>query len=179
MVKHEKAALLEAAVSVAREHGLGQLSFGRVAQQAGTNDRTVVYYFPTKQALVSEVLLAVSGQLQERLTAVGEQQLTGHRDLLRTAWPVLAHPDADPVLALFFQACGLAAAGVAPYATTVPALLEAWLTWAEERLSGTPGQRRSEAAAAVALIDGLLLLRQLLGPEAADRAAASLAHRSL
>ncbi len=35
-----------------------------------------------------------------------------------------------------------------------------------------PEYRRAEAETAVALLDGLLLLRQLAGPDAADRAAA-------
>ena len=174
MVKHSKAYLLEAAVEVARESGLRQLSFGRVAKHAGTNDRTVVYYFPTKEALVGDVVLALSRELEQRLSAVGGEQLPGHQDLLRTAWPVLAHPDADPVFALFYEASGLAAAGVQPYATIVPALISAWLGWAEARLHGSSEQRRAEAEATVALIDGLLLFRQLMGNEAADRAAARL-----
>ena len=163
--------LLMAAMTVARQEGLRQLSFGRVAKQAGTNDRTVVYYFPTKDALVTEVLLAMSAELEQRLSAVAADELAGHRDLLRTAWPVLAHKDADPVFALFFEASGLAAAGVGPYRDVIPALVAAWLDWAGARLQGPPEQRRAEAEAAVAAIDGLLLFRQLMGAAAADRAA--------
>ena len=175
MVKHARDELLAAALQVARDQGLRALSFGRVAKQARTNDRTVVYYFPTKDLLVSEVLLAMSRALEARLSAVGDERLPGHRDLLRAAWPVLSHPDADPVFALFFEASGLAAARVAPYDTMVATLVSAWLDWAAARLSGTPTSRRTEAEAAVALIDGLLLFRQLMGADAADRAARRLA----
>jgi AcrR family transcriptional regulator len=171
VVRHAKDELLAAAVQVAREEGLRQLSFGRVAKLAGTNDRTVVYYFPSKEQLVSAVLLAVSRDLEARLSAVGEQRRRGHVDLLEVAWPVLAHPDADAVFALFFEASGLAAAGTAPYDAIVPALVSAWLDWAEARLSGTGTVRRAEAEAAVAVLDGLLLFRQLMGPVAAGRAA--------
>jgi AcrR family transcriptional regulator len=171
VVRHSKDELLTAAVGVAREQGLRHLSFGRVAKRVGTNDRTVVYYFPSKELLLGEVLQAMSRELEGRLSAVGDERLRGHRDLLRVAWPALAHPDADPVFALFFEASGLAAARVVPYDTIVPALVSAWLDWAEARLGGTPTSRRSEAEAAVALLDGLLLFRQLMGPDAADRAA--------
>lgn len=177
MVKHARDDLLAAAVQVARTHGLRQLSFGRVATQAGTHDRTVVYYFPTKERLAAEVLLSVSHDLELRLSAVGEERVPGCLDLLRVAWPVLAHTEADPVFALFFEAVGLAAGRTAPYDTLVPQLLEAWLVWAEARLDGTGASRRTEAEAAVALLDGLLLLRQLQGAEAADRAARRLAGR--
>ena len=167
--------LTAAALLVARSQGLRRLSFGRVAEQAGTNDRTVVYYFPTKEQLVSEVLLVMSRDLEVRLSAVATGRLSGHRELLEVAWPVLAHPDADAVFALFFEASGLAAARVAPYDAVVPALVSSWLDWAEARLDGPPTGRRTEAEAAVAVIDGLLLFRQLMGADAADRAARRLA----
>ena len=178
MVKHARDALLAAAVQVARDQGLRQLSFGRVAAQAGTNDRTVVYYFPSKDVLVTDVLLALSRDLEARLGAVGSRPLPSAEELLGEAWPVLASPEADPVFALFFEASGLAAARVAPYDALVPALVQAWVDWAEVRLLGAPAARRAEAEAAVALLDGLLMFRQVMGPDAADRAARRLRSRA-
>ena len=57
-----------------------------------------------------------------------------------------------------------------PYRELVPTLVQAWIDWAAEFIEGTPEQRNREAETAVALLDGLLLLRQLAGPEAGDRA---------
>ena len=85
--------------------------------------------------------------------------------------PVLATHDADPVFALFFEANGLAASGHEPYRTLVPQLIEGWIAWATEFLPGDETTRRAEAETAIAVIDGLLLLRQLAGADAADRAA--------
>lgn len=169
--KHDQDMILAAAVDLAFAEGLSRVSFGRVAKRLGISDRTVVYYFPTKDVLVGAVLLAVGLRLQETLEQALVEPAADHRALARAAWPVLAHPDADGVFALFFEANGLATAGHEPYATVVPQLVEAWLAWAAEHLQGDPGQRRAEATAAVALIDGLLLLRQLAGPEAARTAA--------
>lgn len=122
-------------------------------------------------ALVGAVLLAVGLRLQQTLVPAFAEPSADHRALARASWPVLAHPDADGVFAPFFEANGLAASGHESYATVVPQLVDAWLVWAAEHLQGTPGRRRAEAAAAVALIDGLLLLRQLAGPEVAEGAA--------
>lgn len=169
--KHDQEQILAAAVAVASAEGLSRVSFGRVAKRLGISDRTVVYYFPTKNVLVGAVLLAVGLRLQETLTPAVAGPAADHRALARASWPVLAHPDADGVFALFFEANGLAAAGHEPFATIVPQLVEAWLAWAAEHLHGAPGQRRAEATAAIALIDGLLLLRQLAGPEVAQTAA--------
>lgn len=169
--KHSKDEILEAALAAALDQGLSQLSFGRLAKRLGISDRIVVYYFPTKDALVGEVLYAMGGQLQAALAPAFASPAADHLGLLRTAWPIVARADADRVFALFFEAAGLAAAGNEPYRSLVPQLVDAWVEWAATLIDGTKARRRAEAEAAIALIDGLLMFRQLAGPAAADRAA--------
>jgi AcrR family transcriptional regulator len=172
--KHTRDEILAGALATARHDGLSQLTFGRVARRLGIHDRVVVYYFPTKVDLVSEVLASLGSQLQTTLAPAFVAPAVDHVELLRAAWPILAHPDADPVFALYFEAAGLAAAGRVPYDTVVPELVEAWIAWAEGVLRGEPDRRRAEAETAIAVVDGLLLLRQLAGTEQADRAARTL-----
>jgi len=169
--KHTKAEILDGALGAAFDDGLSRLTFGRVAKRLGISDRIVVYYFPTKDDLIGEVLYAMGTQLQETLAPAFSSPAADHLELFRTAWPILARPAADPVFALFFEAGGLAATGREPYRTLVPQLVEAWIAWASEFVRGAPARRRTEAEAAIAVLDGLLLLRQLAGPEVADRAA--------
>lgn len=101
--------------------------------------------------------LMLAGELTPTFTSPAAD----HIDLLRTAWPILARAESDPVFALFFEAGGLAAAGREPYSTLVPQLVDRWIAWAGDFIRGTPARRRTEAAAAIAVLDGLLLLRQL------------------
>lgn len=173
--KYTKEEILEGAAAVAFDDGLSQLTFGRVAKRLGINDRIVVYYFPSKDDLVGDVLTVMGARLQEALAPAFTAAVADHVELVRVAWPVLARDEADPVFALFFEASGLASAGIEPYRTLVPQMIEAWIAWAAELLSGTPAVRRAQAEASIALIDGLLLLRQLGGPAAADRAATTIA----
>jgi AcrR family transcriptional regulator len=169
--KHTKDDILRGALDTAFVDGLSQLTFGRIAKRLGISDRIVVYYFPTKADLIRDVLHAMGAELQTTLAPAFTSPAADHRELVRTAWPILAALDADPVFALFFEASGLAAVGRDPYRTLVPQLLDAWIVWASEFVGGGPARRRAEAEAAIALLDGLLLLRQIAGPEAADRAA--------
>ncbi len=169
--KHTKAEILDGALAAAFEEGLSQLTFGRIAKRLGISDRIVVYYFPTKDDLIGEVLYAMGTQLQETLAPTFTSPAADHRELLRTAWPILARPEADPVFALFFEAGGLAATGREPYRSLVPVLVEGWIDWAAEFIRGPRAYRRAEAEVAIAVLDGLLLLRQLAGPRVANRAA--------
>jgi AcrR family transcriptional regulator len=172
--RHQREDMLAAAVTVARRDGLAALTFGRVAKQLGTNDRTVVYYFPTKADLVGAVTAELGGQLQALLAdAFGDKPLS-RRALGRRAWPALSHPDADPIFRLFFEVIGLAAVGRKPFDDLVGALMDQWLAWLEPRLDiADPMQRQAEALALLAQIDGLLLLRITAGPSRAQAAAAA------
>jgi len=168
--RHTRDEILAGAVEVAFRDSLSELSFGRVARHLGINDRTVVYYFPTKDALVSDVLMAMGMQLQATLAPAFGSRATNHVDLLRQAWPILATEDADPIFALFFEANGLAVTGREPYASLMGGLVEMWIEWVTEFVDGDEEHRRGEAETAIALIDGLLLVRLLAGPDVAERA---------
>jgi AcrR family transcriptional regulator len=169
--RHTKDDILAGALAAAFDEGLSQLTFGRLAKRLGVSDRVVVYYFPSKDDLIGEVLLSLGAQLQAALAPAFAKPAANHLDMLSAAWPVLARPEHDPVFALFFEAGGLAAAGREPYRSLVPQLVAAWVEWAAGLTNGTPARRHNEAAAAIATIDGLLLFRQLAGPKAADQAA--------
>lgn len=169
--RHTKAEILDGALVAAFDEGISQLTFGRLAKRLGVSDRVIVYYFPTKDDLISEVLAAVGLRLQATLAPTLSSPSADHREFVRSAWPVVAVEEADPVFRLFFEAAGLAAAGREPYRTLVTPLIGAWIAWAGEFVTGTAAHRRREAAAAIAVLDGLLLIRQLAGPDIADRAA--------
>jgi len=172
--KHSREQILAAAARVVADEGLHRLSFGRVAAAAGTSDRVVVYYFPRKDDLAAAVLAELGERLQAALAAAVPDALPHHRALVAAAWPVLARPEHAAAFRSYVEALGLAAAGAAPYADLAPLLLEGWVGWLADRLDVPDAQRRDEALAAVALVDGLLVVATVGGPEAAARAAAVL-----
>ena len=169
--RHTKEEILAGALAVAFASGMNQLTFGRVAKELGINDRVVVYYFPSKDDLVGEVLASVGIQLQQALEPAFGSPSADHRELVRAAWPIMTRPEADAIFALFLESNGLAVSGREPYRTLVPLLVEGWIAWAAGQLKGTLAERREEAETAIALLDGLLLLRQMAGGAAAERAA--------
>lgn len=154
------------------QQGMSALTFGSLAQTVGTNDRTIVYYFPTKADLISEVTLALNAELRDVLEHAFAPDRLSIDDLIRHAWPLLATPARDPLFAAVLEVAGLAAARRDPYAELAPLLVNGWIDWLTPRIEpAEPGAARREAQAAVAQLVGLLLLRQVSGATIANRAA--------
>jgi AcrR family transcriptional regulator len=147
------------------------LTYGAVARRLGISDRMVVYYFPTKADLSTAVLGELSRQLQEAVVGAVDAQPVDFESLLARAWPVLATPANDRIFGLFFQVVGLASDGSEPYLSAVRTLVMQWADWLEPRIVVPAGcTRRGAALAALATIDGLLLLRRTAGARAANQA---------
>jgi AcrR family transcriptional regulator len=173
--QHSRDDLLQGAIAVTLDEGFGALTFKRVGDRLGISDRTVVYYFPTKPDLITAVAIALGGSLEQLLAeAFGDEPLPAP-ELLSRAWPLLTTASADVVFARYFEIIGLATAGTEPYESLAPALVQGWIDWLVPRiLGGSPARRRRQAASVVAQIDGLLLLRQIAGPDTARQAAREL-----
>ena len=173
--RHSQEEMLAAAVEVALAGGISSVTFGAVAKHAGVSDRMVVYYFPTKAELVTAVTIALGQQLQELLGGAFGDEPLDRQDLLARAWAALARPRADPIFAVYFEILGLAAAGHQPFKALASAQTEAWVQWLLPRLTDADrATKRRQALATLAVIDGLLLLRQIHGPAAANAAAREL-----
>lgn len=92
-----KAALLQTAIKVFARRGLGGARHTEIAREAGVSVPTVFFYFPTREALVREVLTEVAGfyeDMNERIHASGDAPPTivmaGARAF---ADSVVTHPD--------------------------------------------------------------------------------------
>ncbi len=164
--------VLAVATNTALDHGMAGLTYARVAERLGASDRMVVYYFPSKTDLVVSVATQLGNELQELLgEAFGENPATSD-ELLAAAWPVLSSKRADRIFGLFFEMIGFASAGQAPYVELVRHLMDSWAEWLSARVIGSrPEIRRRRALSVMARIDGLLMIRQVMGIRAADAAA--------
>ena len=173
--KYDENDILAEAVEAVLDEGLSRLTFGRLAKRLGIADRSIVYYFPTKTDLLTRTVFLIGEQLQGLLgEAFGDEPLSGE-ELLRRSWPTLTSPEADGVFAIFFELVGLGAARIEPFDALAPAVMHEFVEWVIPRIDAPDSaSARTTALSTLVTLDGLLLLRQTLGPEAADSAAANL-----
>lgn len=134
----------------------------------------MVYYFPTKIDLVAAVLDHATARLLEALTGALGGDTKGFREVLGRSWIALRAPELTPAVRLYVEAVGLAAGGREPYRSVVTRLADSWLPWFAGHLATTRGNLDEHAAALVAALDGLLVLRVTAGPEVAAAAARGL-----
>ena len=76
--------LLNAAVETAATHGLSRLSMGDVARRAGLSRQTLYRHFPSKESLISAVIVSEAAVLIEEVIAATES-LTDPREALEAA----------------------------------------------------------------------------------------------
>ncbi len=173
---HSREDILDAAIAAALETGVHQLTFGKLATRLGIADRTVVYYFPTKEKLITEVLDTLARRMMTVIAkAFGDEPLAP-TELGRRAWAAFTTAEADRVFRVFFEVVGLAAARLSPYAAIAPVLIDGWTAWLEPRVH-TDSNGRAETLALMAKLDGLLLLRHTVGRKPADAAARAMGFR--
>jgi len=172
--RHDREGVLGSAVALAYESGLPELTFRSVGRRAGIPDRTVVYYFPTKDQLVLAVLQQATAQLIDLLATTVGAEPRRVDELLQTSWDALRRPEADHALRLYVETVGLAARGREPYRSIVTQLTATWTTWFATRIALEPAERDDQAVAILATLDGLLLLQVTAGPQVAGAAARGL-----
>lgn len=173
--KHSRDDMVAAVAAVAVRDGIAKLTYRNVAHELGTSDRMVVYYFPTKVDLVMAAVTALSTQMQALLENAFGNERRLPDDLLVKAWPVFKKRSADRIFGVFLELVGMSAAKTEPYGEISRMILNGWADWLAERVDApTPHERRRMALAVMARVDGLLLLRHVLSPAAADDAARAL-----
>ncbi|PVM86042.1 TetR family transcriptional regulator [Caulobacter radicis] len=117
-------ALLDAAVALAEEQGLGGITVQAVADRAGVTKGGLFHHFGNKQALIDAVFDFMLEQMEEALDRLMAQDEGGHGSFTR-AYVVST-----------FECCDQALSGQALTISMVtdPALRRRWRTWIDARL---------------------------------------------
>ena len=151
--------LIERLANHLLDSGLASASLRPMAAAAGTSDRMLLYYFETREALLTAVLEHVAKQMATLLEAAVPPQPLPYPVLLRRLRSALGAPALGRYMQLWLEIAARAARGEAPYPTIGTAIGDAFLGWAEARLAiDAPADARAVSALLLATLDGLALL---------------------
>ncbi len=167
----QRQAFLSGAVKHVLRHGASGLSLRPLAAALGTSDRMLLYYFGSREHLLETVLDLVGDGLVAALSEAVPVGRSHPEVLLRAVWSVARDPGVEPVLRLYVEILGQAAAQVAPFPAVARRVTHGWLDWAQDRVDVPVAERQDAAAALLATVDGLLILHLAVGSGVADRAA--------
>lgn len=157
-----RAALLDAMADHMLAAGLAASTLRPLARAAGTSDRMLLYYFPTKDALTAAVLTHLSQRMAAQLSAgIGQLRLPADQ-LLPVLEAQTLHPQFRPTLALFLEIASRARRGDALCRTVGANIVEGFLAWIEAQLDAPPERARAEARAILVRIEGRVVLESFV-----------------
>jgi len=116
--------IIEAAVAHLIEHGFQNSGLRAIAQSAGISDRMVMYYFETKEELVTEALTMIGESLAEGMDNAVPTGNATPRQILDGVSSTLQSDEVQAVMRLWFEIIGLSMRGQQPYQKTAALLLE-------------------------------------------------------
>ena len=154
-----RAELLDAVVDYVCEHGVAGLSLRPLAKAVESSPRVLLYYFNSKEDLVTEVLQQ-AGSRQRRLFDRLRTKHLGSVQACREIWSVMSAPGSEPIFRLFFEVYGLALQDRKRYRRFLKNVVEPWLNFIGTPLiqKGMPqGDARAYATVVLAGFRGFLL----------------------
>lgn len=150
--------------------GLAAASLRSLAKAAGTSDRMLLYYFPTKEALMTAALV----HLADRLEATLSEAAVPVRASAETLFVRVGHQVLDeafwPYMRLWLEIAARAGAGEAAYRDAAKVIASGFLSWITHQLDAPADRHAADAARLFAQIEGLIILKAAGLDEACDAA---------
>jgi len=155
-----RAEIVESVTQHLLQHGLQNSGIRALADSADTSDRMLMYYFGTKENLITEVVTAAAEGLSLRLDDMVPASNLSGKQLINSIVDAAEAPEVKPLLRFFFEMVGRAMRDEPPYKLVSINMLELWQLWVESKLKA---DQRHRAPEVVAELEGRLMINLLRG----------------
>jgi AcrR family transcriptional regulator len=139
-----RAALLERVVDYVLEHGLADLSLRPLAAAVGSSPRILLYYFASKEALVTEILSTARIRQQRRFEQLRLSPDADSLDTCRAIWSAMSDARFESIYRLFFEVYGMALQRPKKFPDFLRGVVHDWLAFIEAP-KVRAGVRRADA----------------------------------
>ena len=133
-------------------HGLSDLSLRPLAKAVGSSPRVLLYYFGSKEKMVTQVLAEVRRQ---QLSSFGEIDGETSAEAAWIVWKRMSAPDSEPLFRFFFEAYGIALRRPKLYQSFLHDTVKDWLRLVSDDLCRQGYGREQAQAFATVLLAGL------------------------
>lgn len=153
-------ALLDSIVEYLVTHGVADVSLRPLAKAVGSSPRVLLYYFGSKEELVTRALARLRERQRAGFARLKHAGAADPIEVCRTVWRQLAAPQTEPLLRLFFQAYSMGLQEPKRFADFLHHAIEDWLEFlAAPRIAAgdSPAAARAFATVVLAGFRGFLL----------------------
>ncbi len=157
---HKREALVRAVAQHLVQEGFSNSGIRALAQSAGISDRMLMYYFDTKDELITEALLVLAADMSASLERLLPARPVSARRIVAALTEAASSEAQQPALRFWFEIVGLAVRGTEPYQSTARQIVADWESWIRLRLR--PDQQ-SRARQLLAEVEGRIMLDLLAG----------------
>jgi AcrR family transcriptional regulator len=149
-----RAELLERIVDYVYEHGVSQLSLRPLGEAVGCSPRLLLYFFSSKEELITEVLAAAGARQRALVNRLKFEHAATPAQVCREIWDSISSPKSEPVFRLFFEVYGLALQDRKRYKTFLSRVVADWLKFIAEPLLQAGWPRAEAEAYATVILSG-------------------------
>lgn len=149
--ERRRADLLERIVDYVYEHGVSQLSLRPLGEAVGCSPRLLLYFFGSKEELVTHVLAAAGARQRTLAGRLQIENAATPAQACREIWKTLSEPKSEPVFRLFFEVYGLALQDRERYAPFLDRVVADWLAFIAQPMIAA-GWKAHEAQAFATIV---------------------------
>lgn len=152
--------LLDAIVAYIARNGVVELSLRPLAKAVHSSPRVLLYYFGSKEKLVSKAVMRLRDRQRAGFGRMREARYERPSDACRAIWKQMSAPESEPAFKLSFEVYALALRHPKQFAEYLNSSVEDWLEFLSEPLmrKGHPKtQARAFATVVIAGFRGFML----------------------
>ncbi|MEM9706612.1 MAG: TetR/AcrR family transcriptional regulator [Pseudomonadota bacterium] len=165
----QRAQATKALASHILENGLAQTSLRQLAAAAGVSDRMLLYYFEDKTEALTAALGAIAAEMTAALaTVIPEGEKLSAGELFEKLSALTMSAKFKPYMRISMEMIAASNDESAPYGAISNSIATGFLHWIAGNLVSDAGSdTNGDAAAILALLDGLIVLSICAGDDTA------------
>ena len=146
--------LLDAVADYLGKHGAAGLSLRPLARAVGSSPRVLLYYFGSKEEMLSKALARAREKQRDTFTGILGRRFETQSDACRAIWQAMSDPALERQYRLFFETYAAALRRPKKFNAFLRSAVEEWLSFLAAPVLAAGGSDRDARAYATVVLAG-------------------------